>query len=132
LLLLELRLLLLVLFESLLALVTRQLAMWRPLRHALRLGTRSRTLGCDSVTFDHADVLGIRIRTTAHVGRFDLPIDGVFVLAARVAPDADLTTVVLVVHVQLAGRGISDHAHVGTAARVVLLAVVSRELVLVL
>ena len=97
---------------------------------------RARALGCDGVALDHADVLGVRIAATSHVSGLDLSIDGIFVLATRVGTCTDvlsnsnLASVVLVV--AALGWGVTDHVHVRAATRVVLLAIVGGELVLIL
>ena len=135
----QLRLCLFILFESFLALIARQLAMRRALGHALSLCPAAGTLGGNRVALDNAHVVRIaRVAATARVGRLDLPVDGVLVLAARVPSDPDLAPRVLVVRIQLAACssaalvGSTNHVHVRPTVRVVLLAVVGGELVLVL
>ena len=134
-------LLLLVLFQAFLALVAGQLAVICALGHALGLGTTRRVcvalaLRGDSVRATATALRGslprlatARSASGPQVGWLDLSIDRIFVLAGGVvSSDSDLASIVLMV-----GRAsIAEHVHVRPAVRVVLLAVVRGELVLVL
>ena len=134
-------LLLLVLFQAFLTLIARQLAVVRAFGHALRLGTTrcvrvAGTFRGDSVRAACA-ALGRSLTwlvaagsaSGPQVGRLDLSVDRIFVLAGGVVcPDTNLASIVLMV----CRASIAEHVHVRTTVRVVFLPIVRCKLVLVL
>ena len=125
-------LLLLVLLETLLALIAGELTVRGALWQTLRLRSRSRALGGNSVALDHTNILRVWIAAAAHVRWLDLPIDGIFVLAARIGSGTNANLASIVLMMAALRWCVTNHVHVRAAAWVVLLAVVGGELVLVL
>lgn len=123
-------LLLLVLFKAFFALVTGQLTVGCPFGHVL--GLRRRALRADRAPFHDTERLNNCVGRAAHVARFVLQVDRIFILAACVRPIANLAPVVLVVNAELRRLAVGNHVHVRSTVRVVLLAVIRRKLVLVL
>ena len=133
-----LRLLLLVLFQAFLALIACQFAVVCPFGHALGLSsarrvrvTRAlRSYGVGATCTALGRSLARRVaRPSPQVGRLDLAVDGVLILAGGVvAPDSNLTAIVLMV----SRGGVAQHVHVRPAVRVVFLTVVGGKLIFVL